>query len=960
MFKIYLNDECFYDDRMEQRSITGLKLTLEENKAGSMEFTIYPDHPYYSAFEKITSTILVKQNDVIIFRGRVLDSEESFYKERKITCEGEYAFFNDGIFYPIGSEPVDETETEEGKAGTRYTPIEIFTQILTDYNSQVEENRKFIIGNISITNSTEKIDYWNLEFMKSIEALDDLIERCGGHFIFRHEDEGIYIDWTDNYDSINQDVSFGINLLDLTQKIQGDEVITAILPYGDEDERTNLPTNISTTQIPSTVLHRQMVKVEDAIDNSRSAMFGEYGICLVNIPLYEKYGLIIEERSYDGYPNDWKDQLIADVDSLTGLSNSIEITAVDMSSLNDVDFFQIGKKVDVISDKHGIKDSYNITKLELNLQNPASNKFTLGKVIPNFIEQVIQGDKVKPIDGQSIKITGYEWAYAISDNGTVVPDDSLFSESYTPEQGKWIWTRVTTKYNDGTETKIYYPSYLGKDAKQFKIKADSTVIVKNDRRSDAQTITFKADISGYPNAIPLWYINGEKVGEGSTYIRPVPYKNAEGFSINLYDGSTLMDTLNLTVVDKTGGSLYLGPCESAVPTQTPNGEALIEGDYFLCTKSFDSYVAGNPYRWNGTMFVSIIRGENVTDDEWAKIMNGCLDDAILTEQEIDTRFFSFFKTLATKEGFFRFLTVYRLLIGNGTPSSGLYFVIASVDENGNPLGSPIFKCLYNGVNLFSIDFSVPQVIIGDYFNKGGVLWDGNKQELTINGSGRFSGLLDTVTIKTSNEGNTNYSYGDIADFDDFINLVSLANLIPNSTVPLSGTINGKSITEMTIGNITTTQGRKRFYEHTWMSSWGFLVSFKVGNLPIVIKDVDGGTYQYMVRKEYVYGNNDAWNNTTNYPPYPETITDLKELLSLHDFSIKANNFDSDWGTSSEFCSESDFDDYGSAKLFPYTIVNAGYYDSITERLYIYNLPTLEPADSNRVWVDSDGYLHITS
>ena len=252
-----------------------------------------------------------------------------------------------------------------------------------------------------------------------------------------------------------------------------------------------------------------------------------------------------------------------------------------MSALKDIEFFQLGKSVIVKSGVHGLDSTYDITKIEIDLQDPSSNKFTLGKVIPNFVEQVVQGDKIKPVDGQSIKVVSYRFTYAVSDSGTTRPPVDEFSENYTPVQGKWIWTRVTTVFNDGTQTDCYYPSYQGEDAKVFRIKSNTSVVVRNDRSTEAQSITFTAEISGYPNAIPRWYIEGELVGEGGTYIRSIPYKNAEGFSINLYDGSTLMDTLNVSVVDKTGGSMYLGAYDNAVPTQTTEGENLIKGDYFL-------------------------------------------------------------------------------------------------------------------------------------------------------------------------------------------------------------------------------------------------------------------------------------------------------------------------------------------------------------------------------------------
>ena len=748
MYKAYLNDECFYNDSWEEKYISNLKLTLEENKAGSFEFTLYSDHPYYSAFEKLNGIVVVKQNDKIIFRGRVLTSEESFFKDRKITCEGEYAFFNDGIFYPLGSEPVDDEDNP--KAGTAYTPIEIFTQILTDYNSQVPDERKFIIGNITIDKSTEEISYWNLEFKKTIDALDELLEQCGGHFVFRHEEEGVYLDWTKEYELINQEVEYGKNLLDLTQTIQGDEVITGILPHGDTNENTNLPTNLSTISIPTTDLHMQMGEVPKGVDNSRSEQFGEYGIYLVNIPLYEKYGLILEERSYDGYPADWKDQLIADVDNLTGLTASIEVSAVDLAWLNDVDFFQLGKAVKVVA--NGINDTYNITKLQINLTNPSDNKFTLGKVIPNFIEQVIQGDKVKPVDGQSIKIIGYEYAYAVSDSGTVQPDDDLFSTAVLPVQGKWLWTRVTTRYNDGKETKAYYPSYQGQDAKAFRIIADSTVVVRNDRRSDAQAITFRAEISGYPDTTPLWYINGQKVGEGGTYSRSVAYKDAEAFSINLYNGTVLMDTLNLTIIDKTGGALYLGACNNAVPTQTPEGESLIKGDYFLAVETFDEFIAGEPYIWNGTKFIAVSLNSNVTPNEYGEIMSNALSDAVESETVENSKFFSWFKKLATNEAFAKYFVAHNFHVAKGN----FEFNVRTIDDEGEELEYPVWEIKYAEQIIFQID--AENGIITSNANNFQIKPDGTivAKNADISGTaniydGQFNGYFDCTSIKTSPE-----------------------------------------------------------------------------------------------------------------------------------------------------------------------------------------------------------------
>ncbi len=921
MFRAFLNGECFYDDRVDSKSIQKTKLVLEENKAGSFEFTIYPDNPYYSAFEKMKSIITIKQNDEIIFRGRVLDSEESFYKDRTIVCEGELAFFNDSVVYPFGY--------ADDEGSTEYTPIEILEKIMDYHNAQVTPERSFILGHIDVAGTSDKMKFAQMEYAKSLEIMEDLLKRFGGHFMTRYADDGgVFLDWLTSYEPISQNVEFGINLLDMVQKIQGADIITGILPTGDTNEDTGYPSDITKMTLAPSDLYIHM------------------GAYIVNKELYEKYGAIIEQRSYDGYPADWINEVLKEVSSLSGLTKSIEISAIDMAWLNDVDFFSIGKSVKVISPNHDIDGEYNLIKVDIDLQNPDSNKFTFGKIITNFIEQVIIGDKTKPMDGESVKIKSYSYDHANSEDGVNHPDDSEFLPDVQPIEGMYYWTRVTTHYSDGTDMVIYYPSYQGETAKLFAIQCNKSSVIRNDRLSGNQEITFTANINGYPNAVPRWYMNGSHIKDGASLLVSTPYKGASDITITLMDKDTVMDRFTLPVIDKTGGSIYLGIYDKAVPTETPSGSALIKGDYFFCTKNFDVYKNGDAYVFDGTTFVDVIRGENVTDDEWAKIMNGCLDDATFENQEEDTQFFKFFKRLATKEGFFRFLTVYRLLMGNGTPTSGLYFMIASVDENGLELSTPIFKCLYNGVNLFSMDFTVPQVIIGDYFNKGGVLWSGLEQMLRIKGTGEFSGILDTVTIRTEpGDGVTTYPKGNITDENALIAaVIPIGN--PNQTIKATGTVNGKQVSNIVYESMTKTVLND--YWNNYNDPWGYwmsrtLYSAYVYYCNVTVNCTDGTSYSYrkMLAGERVS------RTTGNKGDYSYPIpTDPNYTLS---------QFINSTGIKYWFYSSYPVMTY----LFPYQIDNLVLLDSTSERLFIDNLPHSAPQEKNRIWSDIDGIVRIT-
>ena len=673
MFRAFLDGVCFYDDRLEEKYISDLKVTLEENKAGSFEFTIYPQNSYYSAFAKLNSIVTVEQNGYVIFRGRVLTSEESFDKIRQLTCEGEYAFFNDSITWPFGYEDAD--------GSSKATPKSVFERIISNHNEQVPIERQFIIGNVSVENAEVEIEYALSEYRKSIDAFNDLLERCGGHFEMTHEEGGTVINWTDSHTLIDQSIEFGKNLLDLVQAIGGEGVITGILPHGDTNESINRPSNITEIDVPSSEKHKQMGVHRGTQNEDGTYEWGPYGHYIVNVPLYEQYGAIIEERSYDGYPADWLEQVLSDVDSLTGLSNSIEIEAVDLSWLNDVDFFRLGRSIKVKSDIHGIDDTYNITKLEIDLRDPASNKFTLGKVVANFIEQVIEGDK-RPVDGKDAVIISYSYKYAVSDSGTVKPDDSEFTTSLPTVTNLWLWTRVSIKYSNGSETVAYYPSFQGEGAKLFEIISDQNVVVRNDRKGTSQTINFTASISGYLDLVPVWYVDNVKKAEGYEYSHSVPYRNATGFTIALYgrdaDGTeTLMDSVVFTVIDQSGTSEYFGVFNSIPDVFYIDEEQaiLMRGDHLIIqTESGDRV----PYYYDGQTWR--VADQDMPFDIGCKTLANTLNDALKSPntsltQSVITMFCA---NLAAQTAFIKQLGAeYIQLVEKGAIYGGAY------DKDGN-------------------------------------------------------------------------------------------------------------------------------------------------------------------------------------------------------------------------------------------------------------------------------------
>ena len=87
--------------------------------------------------------------------------------------------------------------------------------------------------------------------------------------------------------------------------------------------------------------------------------------------------------------------------------------------------------------------------------------------------------------------------------------------------------------------------------------------------------------------------------------------------------------------------------------------------------------------------------------------------------------------------------------------------------------------------LFSVDLDNMQVLIGDYYNSGGVLWDTSTKQLYVKGTGMFQGTLDTLTIKTTKgDGITSYPAGDISNAKLLLDFIYTYTQNPNESVAL--------------------------------------------------------------------------------------------------------------------------------------------------------------------------------
>lgn len=357
MYQVYSDNNLIYDPRIDTLKIINPTLNLELNKTGSFEFEIYPSNPNYNTLEKLKSIITVYNNGELVFRGRILNDEEGFYNQKQVSCEGELAFLLDSIQRPYALQG---------------TPSELFTKFINDHNAQVDDSKKFKVGNITVTDPNDYINRSSTMYLNTWDSINEkLIDTLGGYLNVRHESDGIYIDYLADFEVLSsQKIEFGKNLLDLNKITKGEDIATAIIPLGERNEETG-----------------EYVTIKSVNDNV------DY---VYNQEAVNKYGWIFKTVEWEDVtvPSNLLRKANEYLANSINLIVSIELDAFDLATINaDINSFKIGTYIKVSTNPHSIDTNLLVRKLSISLDSARSNKLTLGATYTTFSEQVSSSSK---------------------------------------------------------------------------------------------------------------------------------------------------------------------------------------------------------------------------------------------------------------------------------------------------------------------------------------------------------------------------------------------------------------------------------------------------------------------------------------------------------------------------------------------------------------------------------------
>lgn len=310
--------------------------------AGEFTFTVPLTNPSYSEITQ-NSIVTIYEDNAEIWRGDIKDIKTRFDKAVEVYCLEDLSWLGE---YPV---PMSKVTTE--------TYAQRFSAAISLYNTNQPAKRQFSVGSITGMTSSD-LCTWAPEAYDSnmLTAIRTFIAKNNFLKVRRVTNNGTvtrYIDIADiaNYGvQSSQTIEFGSNMIDYVKDIDTTNLVNVLYPYGAETEVT----------LYDDVMARI---VGTPIQNDTS--IGVYGR---------------REKS-----------VVFDTDNTTTLNNlaaayltrysqphiTLDISAVDLSSISNVDTFRVGDSVRVLAPVYAVDQWFYITSMTLDLLDPAKNKITL-------------------------------------------------------------------------------------------------------------------------------------------------------------------------------------------------------------------------------------------------------------------------------------------------------------------------------------------------------------------------------------------------------------------------------------------------------------------------------------------------------------------------------------------------------------------------------------------------------
>ena len=356
IYKIKLDGKVLYYPGDRQAAVINPELDLQTGYAGELTLKVPPLNPLYGEIHNRKSMVSVYRGNTEIFYGEVRTREKDRFKNQPVKATGALSFLADNIL------PQQEWHD--------ISPRDLLDAWLQLHNNQVEDRKKIYTGVVTIHDSNDSL-YRITDRENTLEAIrDKLVDRLGGYLRLRHENDKLYLDWLtiQEYGKYcEQPIQFGGNLMDYSETMTADDVITALIPLGAAIEQE---TDENASEFERLEKNVDITSVNDGKDYiySKEAV--------------ENFGWVWRTEKWDdvSVPANLLKKATEFLTSNQYESLVISLTAVDLSLFGqDYDSFDIGDRVLCNAIPYGMKKVLPVMEMKIPLQQPDQAQLTLGE-----------------------------------------------------------------------------------------------------------------------------------------------------------------------------------------------------------------------------------------------------------------------------------------------------------------------------------------------------------------------------------------------------------------------------------------------------------------------------------------------------------------------------------------------------------------------------------------------------
>ena len=351
IFRVFVDGQLFYHPQLSQLAITKAQVKEDAENIDSLTLSAPFSHPYLSLLHPMASTIVCKKGDRVVFEGRALDDGSDLYNTHTWVCESCLAYLKDTI-----QPPYDYQGTLKG----------LLEYFVSEHNKNVEDKKKFTVGNVTVTDDNDYVHYSSSDFSVTLDAIrSKLLKTHGGYLSVRYTESGRFLDYLADFSEHSvQTVEFGRNLLNVSLSMDHAERVTALIPLGAKIKTID--------EMGNEVETDERVSISAVND-------GKNYIC--DDDAVKEIGWIWATEIWEDVtlPANLLRKAQARLPELSKGIVSMELTIVDESDTGtDIGDIHARQYVDCLSPPHGIDGRYLCVSKTTDYLNPANNTITIG------------------------------------------------------------------------------------------------------------------------------------------------------------------------------------------------------------------------------------------------------------------------------------------------------------------------------------------------------------------------------------------------------------------------------------------------------------------------------------------------------------------------------------------------------------------------------------------------------